>query len=133
MHQRTALLKAIENLSELQAKLSALSARDDDARRLDMVKLRRQLSEYLQIVRIAADEDKTLQNNPDLALEFRKRFSAMRSAIAFHQASWPAVSMDRNNFKYTESAANVGKLNRDFAAWVKTELINSSQSRNSGV
>jgi hypothetical protein len=38
----------------------------------------------------------------------------MRSALALHQANWPAVSIDPSNPDYAQSTANVRAANRVF-------------------
>ncbi len=113
---------ALAELRRIMNDLHRVSRRADAERRHDLVRLRRQLSEQMPTISAAAEHCAPLIQHPELFREFRERFSAMRSAIALHQARWPAVSIDEGGEPYRQSAAAVRTRNADFLEWMDSLL-----------
>lgn len=113
------LRELIEQLREVQRAMgrAANAARGDSTRKRELVAARRRYGDHLLIVAKAIDADPRLRADPELAREFRERFSAMRSKLAFHQAKWSAVLIDTSDEDFEISAAGVRESNDAFAAW----------------
>jgi len=112
------LTKELNALEALQAELASIAARTDDARKHDLIKLRRKLA--LQIGEVGAVAD-TIFANVDATMKqaYRDRFSEMRSAAARHQANWPAVRLGEDIDQFHVSARGVRQANREFVAWTR--------------
>ena len=115
----------IEELIDTQRAMAgaADAARRDASCKGDLVAARRRYSDHVLVIAKALDQDPTLCANPDLAREFRERFSAMRSKVAIHQAKWPAVLIDSATEEFIASATAVRESNRAFAAWALGVLV----------
>lgn len=114
-----------EELAKFRSMTTAIAdigQRTDEARKGELVKLRREYAEQIGKLSGAIEADEGLAANTDLRSEFRKRFSEMRSALALHQANWPAISMDENPVAYRASAMNVSKLQGGFLEWSAEQL-----------
>jgi hypothetical protein len=121
MRDTEAILGAVARLEQVQADLAAISSRDDDRRRHDLIELRRSLSLHIAEVGRIADPH-FADTAPEIAQTYRSRFSAMRSAAAMHQAEWPAVRLDQADASYRASALAVRDANRAFVAWIRDAL-----------
>ncbi|HWI85640.1 MAG TPA: hypothetical protein VNT42_04860 [Sphingomonas sp.] len=121
MHDFDRLSRELSKLEAVQAELARIAERTDDARRHDLIVLRRALS--LQIIEIGkVAEPIFAAAEPDMALEYRSKFSRMRSAAALHQADWPAVRLGEAVEQYMVSALGVRRANKEFVAWVRGAL-----------
>jgi len=112
------LTKELNALEAVQAELASIAARTDDARKHDLIKLRRKLA--VQIGEVGAVAD-TIFANVDATMKqaYRDRFSEMRSAAARHQANWPAVRLGEDIDQFHVSARGVRQANREFVAWTR--------------
>ena len=113
-------LRALDELEKIQADLGRISERTDDARRRDLVQLRRAAS--AQIALIGQLAEPLFADAPADHAEFRRLFSSMRSAVALHQAEWPAVRLDTGDEQFQRSSQNVRTANRTFVVWLRGHL-----------
>lgn len=123
----TPLLRALDGMAEIQRAISATLTRTDQARKAELVALRRQFGVQLATVAAAIAADARLRADPALAAEFRNRFSRMRARIAEHQARFPAVMLDDVDDQYRTSAAAVVEGNRAFIEWARDVLRQQEQ------
>jgi len=115
------LVRELSVLEAVQAELAGIADRTDDARRHDLIQLRRQLA--LQIAKVGQlAEPIFAATEAGTAHEYRSRFSRMRSAAALHQANWPAVRLGEDIEQYRASAVGVRQANKEFVAWVRGAL-----------
>ena len=115
------LSKELDTLEAVQAALAGIADRTDDARRSELIKLRRELS--AQIARVGEVAEPIFRiAEPGLNQEYRTKFSQMRSAAALHQAAWPAIRLGENVTEYKASARTVREANKAFVAWVRGAL-----------
>ncbi|MEO9133159.1 MAG: hypothetical protein ABI240_18380 [Sphingomonas sp.] len=112
------LRKELNSLEAVQAELAGIATRTDDARKHDLIQLRRKLASQIGEVGKVAD---TALANVDVAFKqaYRDHFSRMRSAAALHQANWPAVRLGEDIDNYHISAKGVRQANREFVAWTR--------------
>lgn len=115
----TPLRSAIAEFERMVANLREIASRQDEDRRADLVRLRRGLASHIQVIREAGAAAFGTAFDDPLAREFRSRLSTVQSAIATHQANWPAVSIDRSNADFLKSSAHVAQTNRAFIEWVR--------------
>ena len=122
------LLKELTALEAVQAELAGIATRTDDARKHDMIQLRRKLAAQIGEVGKVAD---TVFANVDVAMKqaYRDHFSRMRSAAALHQASWPAVRLGEDISQYHLSAKGVRQANKEFVAWTRDALDQLQKKR----
>jgi hypothetical protein len=109
------LQRELKAMNHIQEQLTAIAQRRDQERKIEMVKLRRMLADQIGVV---AQAGRTALPDQDVHNEFRSRLSVMRSAIALHQAEWPAVKLDNAPEEYSRSAKRVQKARDDFLGWV---------------
>lgn len=120
MSQLATALRAVDELETIQADLANVASRTDDGRRNDLVRLRRRLS--AQITLIGQTAEPLFAADPDGHTEFRRCYSAMRSAAALHQADWPAIRLGEDDAGYRRSAHAVRVANQAFVAWLRARL-----------
>jgi len=122
------LLKELTALEAVQAELAGIATRTDDARKHDMIQLRRKLAAQISEVGKVGD---TIFANVDVAIKqaYRDHFSRMRSAAALHQASWPAVRLGEDINQYHLSAKGVRQANKEFVAWTRDALEQLQKNR----
>jgi hypothetical protein len=116
---RTLLLAAVDTLETMLAKSVQLGAAELDDHRRDAIQLRRLLS--AQNAEIGKLGEEVFSDPADLT-EFRSEFSKMRSATAFHQASWPVVSIDLQHPDYLASLKSSRDANKQFIGWIRRVL-----------
>jgi hypothetical protein len=119
MDHRLSFANELSALESLLARIAEVTARTDDARRGELVALRRNLSS--QIASIGRAGDALFAGREDLAA-YRAKFSCMRSAAALHQADWPAVLLGERPGEFRASADRMREANRDFIAWAREAL-----------
>ena len=119
MTGREKLLSAIGVLEASLAQAVKLGDRDFNEHRREVIQLRRIILAHNSTIDSLCDE---AFGTPEARLAFRREFSEMRSAMAFHQASWPVVSIDFENPDYVASLNIMRTANRKFIAWVRTAL-----------
>ena len=122
------LLKELDALEAVQAELAGIATRTDDARKHELIKLRRKLAAQIGEVGTVAD---TIFANVDGALKqaYRDRFSEMRSAAARHQANWPAVRLGEDLEQFHASARGVRQANKEFIAWTRGAIEQLQKNR----
>ncbi|RYE04067.1 MAG: hypothetical protein EOP61_02110 [Sphingomonadales bacterium] len=122
MEELAAIAREVDLLETVQSQLAAVSNRDDEQRRHDLIELRRALSAQIAAVGKVADPVFTAKGDDETLRIYRAKFSRMRSAAALHQADWPAILLGERPEEYRASALGVREANRDFVAWVRTAL-----------
>lgn len=122
------LARELNTLETVQAALAGIADRTDDARKHELIKLRRDLS--AQIAKVGEVAEPIFRAaDPGLNQEYRNKFSRMRSAAALHQAAWPAIRLGENIADYKASARTVREANKAFVAWVRGTLAQLQQDR----
>ena len=113
MPQRHPLHDVIASLRSCQRVISKLSGERPDDWRRKLVAERRVLSERMQILVecVAADPVDRRRDRP-----VGKALSALRSALAAHQADYPAVSLDPATPAFRASAGRVRAAFNDVEA-----------------
>lgn len=124
MSNCNALVREIRTLEKIQFDLASVSQRKDNERKLEMVQLRRRLSLQIGIISAEADKGFLTGATGEVAREFRSLLSAMRRAVALHQANWPAVRLDEQNLEYGQSVVAVREANNRFLRWASDNLVN---------
>ncbi|RYY26104.1 MAG: hypothetical protein EOP62_11525 [Sphingomonadales bacterium] len=119
MAAKEKLLEAVNALEDALARSAKLGEVDFDAHRKDAVELRRLIAAQNSAIASLGDD---AFETPESRQAFRNEFSKMRSAMAFHQASWPVVSVDRENPSYVASLRSIRETNRIFITWVRSAL-----------
>jgi hypothetical protein len=117
MSDYKALLRELRTLEQIQTELTQLSTRHDAARKAETVKLRRQLAHQLGVLGNLGTAVLSVEADKQLYEAYRSRLSVMRSAIALHQAEWPAVTLDDAPQEYHLSAQRVLKAKQEFTPW----------------
>jgi len=117
------VLRAVDALEQVQAQMAAIGTRSDDQRRHDLIQLRRELAARIADIGSVAHPLFERLGDEALLLDFRNRFSQMRSTTALHQADWPAVSLGERPSEYLTSALRVQDMNRAFVAWIRDALV----------
>lgn len=124
-------LRELELLERLQSDAALIATRTDDARRHELIQIRRKLSE--QIARVSETAEPIFGNAADAAVAqtYRDKFSRMRSAMAMLQTRWPAVRLGEAEAdgEYQRSAQQVNDANRDFISWTRIALGRISTER----
>ncbi|MBL0923338.1 MAG: hypothetical protein IBJ12_02590 [Sphingomonadaceae bacterium] len=116
------VLVLINQLEITLEKIEAISTREDEERKYELVQLRRSLAEIIgQITEaslqlFAAISDRSIEEG------FRARLNDMRHAVALHQASFPASAIDQHSADYRASVMRVRNTNREFIDWAKPML-----------
>lgn len=116
--ERQRLLSAVDAYEEILRQSAGLRNGETDRRR-EAVQLRRLISERIPEISSLGDAVFTA---PDTHVTFRNEFARMRSAVAFHQASWPIVGIEPANPQYQESVRAIREANRRFIDWVRSAL-----------
>ena len=122
MTARSMLLDAVNALEAAFAEAATLEGDGFEEHRKEVVRLRRQIA--AQNATIATLCDAAFEQ-PERRQAFHSEFSKMRSAMAFHQASWPAVAIDFQNPGYLSSLQSMRDAHRTFIAWSKIALAKS--------
>jgi hypothetical protein len=122
MADKRELLALIATLEDILRQIEAISTRDDEGRKFDLVQLRKSLT--VIIGKLSDAGSSLLSPHPDRSLHegFRTRLNSMRHAVALHQSNFPAASLGQNPTEYRNSAMAITKINRDFIDWSKSTL-----------
>jgi len=118
MSQRDDLGRLIDELESL-LRQSADLAQGLDGNRKRGIELRREIG--ATIARIGSVGEGVFDEAGDQPA-FRQEFSKLRSAMAFHQASWPIVAVEPENPDYITSVQSLRETNRNFISWVRATL-----------
>jgi hypothetical protein len=117
---------AVAELGRVMNELQAIPRRTDDRRSHDLVFWRRKLAEQMQAMALAAESWPPFQAERSVMDAFRQRFSAFRSALALHQAAFPAVTLDAESAAYAASVARVRDTSEEFMSWMQAHLASVS-------
>ncbi|NJS13266.1 MAG: hypothetical protein HC788_00195 [Sphingopyxis sp.] len=117
MSDYDALLRELQILEQIQTRLAHMATRQDNARKAETVALRRELSKQIGILGEAGRATLGQSADAEFYDEYRKRLSAMRTAIALHQSEWPAISLDETAEGYRLSVQRVLKARENFTPW----------------
>ena len=128
MKDLSELVRELDTLERIHADIAAVTKREDDRRRYDLVELRRQLSAQIARVGQIAEPLFTRTGDEELAQLYRAKFSKMRSMVAMHQANWPAVLLGERPEEFRASALPMRDANRDFLGWMREMLPAISRS-----
>ena len=122
------LLKELDALEGVQGELAGIATRTDDARKHELIKLRRKLAAQIGEVGTVAD---AIFANADTTIKqaYRDRLSEMRSAAARHQANWPAVRLGEDLEQFHASARDVRQANKEFIAWTRGAIEQLQKNR----
>lgn len=113
------LRRAIAELASIHQSIVALDRRTDDGWRRELIALRRRLQQQTQTVTTFVE---TLDPNRDETRRLRAALGRMRTGVALHQASWPAVAIDRTDPRYRDSVVGLRAAYKDFVALAETIL-----------
>ena len=119
MSAKIDLSRAIDDYEKALSRSAGLGDRSMDNRR-QAIQLRRDMSDRIAAIALHGREAFA---RSERANEFHKEFSMMRSAMAYHQASWPVVLVDNDDTGYQASVRSVREANQRFIAWVRHALI----------
>jgi hypothetical protein len=119
MDQKRALASALTELERIQSAMAGLSTSDLTEWRRELINLRRQLQLQITELGEVAERCDGLHRRSDLGHDFWENFAKMRTAVALHQARWPAVAIDQADPAYQQSIAGVRAANRAFVALAK--------------
>lgn len=119
MTGREQLLGAVAMLEASLAQADKLGGGDFNEHRREVIQLRRVILTQNSTIDSLCDE---AFENSEARAAFRREFSEMRSAMAFHQASWPVVLINFENPDYIGSLNSMRAANRKFIAWVRAAL-----------
>jgi hypothetical protein len=118
MTARDDLSQAIGEYEALLLQFKELDPDISDHRR-EAIQLRRQFTDILAAI-LASGE--AAFAGTELGGQFRSEFSKMRSAVAYHQASWPIVAVDHDDAAYCASEATTRDACHNFIAWARNAL-----------
>ena len=119
MEGRKALASAIDELAGLLAELGNLVDFKLDEHRAEIVRMRRAVAEqHAEVHRLAED---TFAGASELKA-YREAHSALRSAMAQHQAKWSVVSICPESSEYRSSVRTIRMANRTFIEWLRVAL-----------
>ena len=115
-------VETIAKLQRIQKQLVSISDRTDNDRKLDLVKLRRELAIQIGIVSNVAEKTFLVTATEGDVRQFRTLLSTMRRAVALHQADFPAVKLDEQSSAYDMSVKSVRDANSNFTKWIDEVL-----------
>lgn len=114
-----AISRQFTHLGEIYQRFVDIGWRKDAERKRELVAARRALTEQLVALEHLVRDAPDTQIVSDLKREFGRRLSSLRSAIAYHQASWPAVRLQEGEEaeEYVHSSREVTNMFREFLHW----------------
>jgi hypothetical protein len=118
MTMRDDLLRAVGEYEALLLRSRELDP-DISEHLHEAIQLRRLLTD--QISAIASLGGAVFSGN-DLQGNFRNELSKMRSAVAYHQASWPIVAVDHDDTEYFASETKTREACQNFIVWMRKAL-----------
>ncbi|MEZ5655606.1 MAG: hypothetical protein R3E04_06945 [Sphingobium sp.] len=122
------MVQQLTLLEETYRKFADIGWRKDEERKRDLVETRRNLSEQLlDLERYVTDVSAPLME-ASLKREFGARLSKLRSEIAYHQATWPAVRLEEEPAEYRRATQQVEATFRDFIQWGGRSLPRDADS-----
>ena len=122
MSDKTELRGEVAKLERIHAALALLTDRTDSGRKMELVNLRRELATQISAISNVAEKGFLVSADNHVVREFRNALSAMRRAVALHQANFPAVALDDQSADYSVSVKAVREANTGFMQWVSANL-----------
>lgn len=129
MDSLQAFSDALAELERILTAMAETSKRTDDAWKKEFIEMRRQLQLQLTALTAAAAKCTHIRNNPEAAAKLREGWTRMRSALALHQASWPAVRIDRADPAYLESVKKTRATNWEFVELARQIIADGRQNQ----
>lgn len=113
------LHELLHELRDMQLRMgdTAIQAQAERTSRTRMIELRRQFADLVRRISGELDGEALRQTDEELAAEFRRRFSDLRTRTAIFQAKWPAVLLDTRDPEFAASARRLRMDNKAFADW----------------
>ncbi|WP_287459374.1 hypothetical protein [Sphingomonas sp.] len=118
MTARDDLIRAVHEYEALLTHSAGLNAEVPDHRK-EAIQVRRRISEMLAAI---ASTGNVFFAGGAQGVTFNGHFSKMRSTMAYHQASWPVVSVNYEDADYRASETKARKSCQEFIAWVNNVL-----------
>lgn len=110
------LRASLEAFESIQSDFARNSDQHDPAWRRHLVGLRKNLQDSLIAIRTALQAYEEKHGRSEAGDALAKGLSAMRSAIALHQAEWPAVAIDTESQAYRAAVRTLRAATREFHA-----------------
>ena len=129
MDSLQAFSDALAELERILTAMAEMSKRTDEAWKKEFIEMRRQLQLQLTALTAAAADCNQIRGNPEAAAKLREGWTKMRSALALHQASWPAVRIDRADPAYLESVNKTRTTNWAFVELARQIIADARQSQ----
>lgn len=118
---------ALADLERILTAMADTSRRTDPNWKREFIEMRRQLQLKLTAVATAADRCEKIKIDTKAAAELREGWTRMRSALALHQANWPAVRIDRADPGYVDSVRKTRATNGAFVELARKIIIQVRQ------
>lgn len=109
---------AVGNLERTQLAIAGISTVEEGWRQR-LIDLRRQLQAEIGALGEIAGGMAGLHRDSEAGARFWDALARMRTAVALHQARWPAVAIEPGDGDYLRSVANVRSANREFMGFAK--------------
>lgn len=116
---RKRLCAALEEFEKTLRQSAGLAKDNFEGRKKEAIELRRKIAEHRNTISKLSEAS---FSDAGLQSAFRSQFSRLCAAIAFHQASWPVVSIDLTSLEYSASIAVVRSAYFDFFLWARKTL-----------
>jgi len=94
-----------------------VEARTNAALRPDVLRLRKRSARAVQLILAAINEDSQLSADPELAAEFRRKFSDMGARIALFQAKWPAALLSDDDDQFIADRKRLREEDAPVTEW----------------
>lgn len=108
------LSASFEEFERLQSSFAQNSGQQDPNWRRNLIGLRRELQDSLIAIRAALQNLEGDQGHSAATLQLASALSSIRSAIALHQAEWPAVAIDTSDAGYRLAAKELRSATKAF-------------------
>lgn len=106
--------QACKKLAMTQSQLENTQRDAGESWKLEYVRLRREMAIQLGKVYEGMQKLNVPPSSYDAYAKLREAFSQMRSTVALHQASWPAVIIKHDDPEYLTSIKKVRQSNQVF-------------------
>lgn len=123
MTTRAQIIAEIDAITAVAGRLAAIASRTDAQRKQDLITARRELAMRIMTVMTIGAEYRPLRDHPVHYPELRQRVTAMRAAIADHQAQWSAVAIDSDDAAYVASSSAVQAMGRELMGWIRATVM----------
>lgn len=110
--------ETVGEAERMYREMRALAQSGDVEGKRKIVQLRSRYAMLMLEILQAMKADERLQNDPELKAEFERRFFAMRSELAEHQAKWRLQTIEEDPQGYMKSAEGLNGVQDGFYRWV---------------